>query len=97
MTTEDDIYIPSYRTALKHIKPISTTNLVGPHDVSYDVSISRCKTECPCRIWSQCSYYNKNKRKKSRGDEDEYMKVIWEYYNNVFRITYDMHIVNMNG
>jgi len=37
------------------------------------------------------------KWRKSRGDEDGHMKTIWEYYNSIFRITYDMPTVNMNG
>lgn len=94
MAATDSTYIPFPGTVLGHIKPISTTNLVE----SYDVHANGCnKAKCPCRVWPQCSYYNKTKWKQPRGEEDENMKAIWEYYNSIFRITYDMPIANMNG
>lgn len=93
MTAEDSIYIPFPGTALRQTGTISTVNLVE----SYDTSVRGCNNICPCRLWINCSYHNKMKWRKSRGDEDEHMKTIWEYYNSVFRIAYDMPIVNMNG
>lgn len=93
MTATDSVNIPFPGKVHRHTKPISTTDLVESHDMA----IRGCKTECPCRIWHQCSYYNKMKWKKSRGYEDKNMKAIWEYYNNIFRITYDTPIINMNG
>lgn len=93
MMAEDSVYIPFPRTALRRTGTISTVNLVD----SYDASVRGCNRRCACRLWINCSYYNKMKWRKSIGDEDGHMKTIWEYYNNIFRLTYDMPIVNMNG
>lgn len=93
MTAEDSVYIPFPGTAFGHIKPISTLDLI----IQYEKKLTGCNRKCACRLWAQCGYYNKMRWKRLRGDEDEHMKAIWEYYNNIFRIAYDMPMVNMNG
>lgn len=94
MTAEDSVYIPFPGINLRQIRPMSTIDLITP----YEKGVTGCnKVKCPCRVWSQCGYYNKMKWKDSRGEEDGHMKAIWEYYNNMFRIAYDMPMVNMNG
>jgi hypothetical protein len=93
MTAEDSVYIPFPGTTLKTISPISTIGTIAP----YEKNVAGCSDHCPCRRWVNCSYYNRTKWKKSRTDEDEHMKAIWEYYDSMFRITYDMPIANMNG
>lgn len=92
MTVEDSVYIPFPGTVLRHIKPISTVNID-----SYDASVRGCNRKCACRLWVNCRYYNNRKWKESIENEDEHMKTIWEYYNSVFRIAYDMPMVSMNG
>lgn len=93
MIAEESVYIPFPGTALRYMEPIPTINLIE----SYDTSVRGCNRKCACRLWPNCHYYNKMIWKKSRGCDDEHMKIIWEYYNDVFRITYDMPITNMNG
>lgn len=93
MTAEDGVYIPFPGTAIRHIKPISTTNIVE----YYDVSISRCNKICPCGIWPQCSYYNKMKWKKSRGDDDEHLDEIRKWYETHFRIKFETPDTFPNG
>lgn len=91
---ENSAFIPFPGIILKHAKPVSTINLIIP----YEKRVTGCnKVKCPCRLWINCPYYQKMKWKKSRGNEDGHMKIIWEYYNNIFRLTYDMPIINMNG
>ena len=93
MTAADSTHSPFSGIALRHIKPVSTIGLITP----YEKKVIGCNRKCACRLWTTCSYYNKMKWRKSREDEDEHMKTVWEYYTSIFRITYDMPIVNMNG
>lgn len=93
MSAEDSTRKPFTGTILEPIKPISTIGIITP----YDKNITGCNRKCPCRIWIQCHYYNNTKWNKSRRSEDEHTKIIWDYYDNIFRVTYDMPIANMNG
>lgn len=93
MTAEDSVYVPFPGVTLRQIRPMSTIDLI----TSYDNSLFGCNRKCPCRLWVNCNYYNDKKWKDTRVEEDEHMKAIWEYYNNIFRIAYDMPIANMNG
>lgn len=89
MIIEDATFVPFPCIAIK-TKTVSTIDIIKP----FERITTGCNRKCPCRVWHQCNYYNKIKWKKSRADKDEH---IWEYYNNIFRITYDMPITNMNG
>lgn len=93
MSAEDSTCKPFTGTILEPIKTISTVTTIIP----YEKNITGCNRKCPCRIWIQCHYYNNKKWNKSRISEDEHTKVIWDYYDNMFRVTYEMTIANMNG
>lgn len=93
MIEENNVCIHFPGISLKIARPISTISLITP----FERSTKGCYRKCPCRVWVQCNYYNKMRRKKSRGDEKEYWKDIWDYYNNAFKLTIDMSVTNMNG
>jgi len=84
MTVEDVVYIPFPGITLKVARPIPTIDLIEP----FERCITGCRRKCVCRLWLNCSYYNKIKWKKSRGDEDDILKDIWGYYNDTFKIEY---------
>jgi hypothetical protein len=92
MTTEDSVYIPFPGIILKK-EIVSMIDLNTP----YEKYVTGCNRKCACRLWAQCGYYNKMRWKRLRRDEDEHMKTIWEYYNNIFKIAYDMPMVNIYG
>lgn len=93
MTEKGAMYIPFPGVVLKTVRPISTITIIRP----FERGITGCGRKCACRLWPNCSYYNKMKWKKSRRDGDETLKDIWEYYNNTFKLTVEMPIANMNG
>lgn len=93
MTTEDSMYVPFPGVTLRQVRPMSTIDLI----TSYKKGVTGCNRKCACRLWVNCRYYNNRKWKESRENEDEHMEAIWEYYNVIFRISYDMPIANMNG
>lgn len=93
MTAEDSVYIPFPGTVLKNAEIVSTINLI----TSYEKSVTGCYNHCPCRVWQQCSYYNKMKWKKSRGNDDEHLDEIRKWYDTHFRIKFETPDAFPNG
>lgn len=75
------------------IGPVSTIDLIKP----FEKGIIGCNRKCPCRTWINCGYYNDTKYIGQMRDNEEYWTEIWEYFNNTFKLTFEMSITNMNG
>lgn len=81
---------------------IDTMSIIGPvsplkPNVYYDTIITGCRRRCPCRLWTNCSYYKTSKWKKLRIDENIIWKEIHDYYDNYFKFRSNMPESNMNA
>jgi hypothetical protein len=90
----DSVYIPFPGITLKNVKykmPISTISILP-----FERGITGCNNNCPCRRWVNCRYYC-DRRNERIGYKDKISIDIWKYYNDIFKITFEMPIANMNG
>lgn len=77
-------------------------SIIGPRSTIkpgtyYNTSVSGCGKKCPCRTWTQCSYYNSVVWKESRVGNDATWKEVHEYYETFFRAKYDHSELLGNG